>query len=79
MRIWVEAHPGYDGVEMPRRFRLDGREIEVVDNLDQWPGPNYRYFKVRDGDGNLYILRLDELRSEWELTMFQSAQSCRVR
>jgi hypothetical protein len=76
MRVWVETYAGYNGVEMPRRFRLDGRVIEVVDNLDQWAGPNYRYFKVRDGDGNLYILRLDELRAEWELTMFQSAKSC---
>ena len=75
MRIWVETYAGYNGIEMLRRFRLDGREIEVVDNLDQWAGPDYRYFKVRDSDGNLYILRLDELRSEWELTMFQSAQS----
>ena len=60
---------------MPRRFRLDGREVEVVDNIDQWHGPDYRYFKVRGDDGNLYILRLDEFRAEWELIMFQSAQS----
>lgn len=60
---------------MPRRFRLDGREIEVVDNLDQWPGPDYRYFKVRGEDGNLYVLRLDESRGKWEMIMFQSATS----
>ena len=60
---------------MPRRFRLDGREIEAIDNLDQWHGRDYRYFKVRGDDGNLYILRLDESRGEWELIMFQSAQS----
>ncbi len=60
---------------MPRQFRLDGREIEVIDNLDQWHGPHYRYFKVKGNDGNLYILRLDEVHMVWELTMFQSAQS----
>ena len=75
MQVQVETYTGHGGVEMPRRFRLDGREIEVSDNLDQWPGPDYRYFKVRGGDGNLYILRLDESRGEWELIMFQSAQS----
>ena len=75
MRIRVETYAGHGGVEMPRRFRLDGREIEVADNLDQWQGAYDRYFKVRGKDGNLYILRLDEVRAVWELIMFQSAQS----
>jgi hypothetical protein len=75
MRVWVETYAGHGGVEMPRRFRLDAREIEVVDNLDQWHGAHDRYFRVKGDDGNLYILRLDEIRTEWELIMFQSAQS----
>ena len=75
MQVQVETYTGHSGVKMPRRFRLDGREIEVSDNLDQWPGPDCHYFKVRGGDGHLYILRLDESRGEWELIMFQSAQS----
>ena len=75
MRVMVETHSGYGGVEMPRRFRFDGREIEVAENIDQWPGPDYRYFEVKDSDGNRYILRHDEVRAEWELTMFQSGQA----
>jgi hypothetical protein len=75
MQVRVETYSGYGGVEMLRRFWLDGREIEVSDNLDQWPGPDYRYFKVKDKDRNLYVLRLDESRGEWELIMFQSALS----
>lgn len=75
MQVQVETHTGHGGVEMPRRFRLDGREIEVSDNLDQWLGPDYRYFKVRGDDGNLYLLRLDEFSAEWELIMFQRTQS----
>ena len=71
----VETYTGYSGIEMPRRFRFDGREIEIAENIDQWPGPNYCYFQVKDSDGNLYILRHDELRAEWELTMFQSRQA----
>ena len=74
MQVQVETHRGYGGVEVPRRFRLDGREIEAIETLDQWSGRNDRYFKVRGGDGSLYILRFDELRAEWELIMFQSAQ-----
>ena len=75
MQVWVETYAVNGGLEMLRRFRLDGREIEVVDNLDQWHGADHRYSKVRDADGNVYILRLDEARGEWELTMFQRAQS----
>ena len=72
MRIQVESNRGYGGGEVPSRFRLDGREVEVMENVDQWHGPDYCYFKVKGDDGNLYILRFDEGRAEWELTMFQS-------
>jgi len=75
MQVRVETYTADSGVELPRRFHLDGREIEVSDNLDQWPGADYYYFKVRGGDGNLYVLRLDESRAEWELILFQGAQS----
>ena len=40
-----------------------------------WYGPDYRYIKVRDYDGGLYILRFDEPHAEWELTMFVSARA----
>jgi hypothetical protein len=30
------------------------------------------YFKFKGNDGNLYILRLDEDRVEWDLTLFQT-------
>ena len=35
---------------------------------------NYRYIKVRADDG-LYILRFDETRAEWRLTMFKRARA----
>ena len=75
MQVQVETHSGYGGVEVPRRFRLDGREIEAIETLDEWSGRNDRYFKVRGGDRSLYILRFDELRAEWELIMFQSPEA----
>lgn len=75
MRISVDTYVGLNGVEMPRRFRLDTREIDVVDNIDQWLGSDYCYFKLRGADGNLYILRHDEAHDEWDLTMFQREQS----
>ena len=72
MKVQVERCAGHLGVEMPVRFRLDAREVEIVETVDQWYGPDYCYFKFKGNDGNLYILRFDEGRAEWELTMFQS-------
>lgn len=75
MRIHVKTDIGYRGIEMPRQFHLDGREVEVIENVDQWQGCDYRYFKVKGDDGNLYILRFNEGRADWELTMFQNPSS----
>jgi hypothetical protein len=71
MRVQVESIADCRGVEMPRRFHLDGRKVEIVESDDQWHGADYRYFKVTGDDGNFYILRFDEPSSEWDLTMFQ--------
>jgi hypothetical protein len=75
MRIRVETYAGYGGVDMPRRFFFDERRIEVAENLDQWHGADYRYFKVKGDDGNIYILRVDDARSEWSLILFQTARA----
>ena len=60
---------------MPPKLHLDGHQVDVLESLGQWYGPDYRYIKVRGYDGNLYILRFDEPRAEWELTMFVSARA----
>jgi hypothetical protein len=72
MQVQVERCADHLGVERPVRFRFDAREIEIVENVDRWYGSDYCYFKIKGNDGNLYILRFDEGRAEWELTMFQS-------
>ena len=72
MQVRVERWSGHPGVGMPVRFRFGAREVKIVENIDQWYGPDYCYFKIKGNDGNLYILRFDEARAEWELTMFQS-------
>jgi len=72
MNLQVETYPGHAGADMIRRFYLGGRPVEVVENVDRWHGGDYRYFKVKGDDGNLYILRLDDVRGEWDLTMFQT-------
>ena len=74
MRVEVDSSEAH-GLSMPRRFRLDGRVVEVVKVLDQWFGADYRYCKVKGADCALYILRLDEHRSEWTLTMYASPEA----
>lgn len=71
MQVQVESCADHLGVERPVRLRFDAREVEIVENVDRWYGSDYCYFKIKGHDGNLYILRFDEGRAEWELTMFQ--------
>jgi hypothetical protein len=74
MQIRVETYVDDGGVEKLRRFRFGDREIEVAENIDQWHGAEYRYFKVRASDGGIYILRLNDVRADWELTMYQRSR-----
>jgi hypothetical protein len=68
MKVWVECYAGHRGEETPRRLRIDGRPIEVVDIVDRWQTPDHRYFKLRGDDGSLYVLRHDERAGSWEIT-----------
>jgi len=72
MQVQVDTYMD-QGVEKLGRIRFDSRQIDITDNIDQWHGADYRYFKVRGSDGNLYILRHDDIRSAWELTMYEQA------
>lgn len=75
MLVQVETYPNEAGDEKLRWFCIDDRVVEVADTIDQWPGADYRYVKVSDGDGNVYILRHNDIRAEWELTMYQRARA----
>jgi hypothetical protein len=65
----VECHAGYRGEETPRRFQLGERQVEIAEVVDSWLAPDHRYFKVRDTQGDLYILRNDVAADRWELTL----------
>lgn len=71
VNLQVETCPGEAGTEMIRRFRVGDQIYDVIENLDQWHGEGYRYFKIKTADGSLYILRFDEVRRDWDLTMFK--------
>jgi len=71
--VAVECHAGHRGEETPRRFRLGERAVEIAEVIDRWLAPDHRYFKVRDAEGDIYILRHDVIGHQWELTMFRRA------
>lgn len=73
LQINVECHAGYRGNEFPRRFRLGGRNLEVVEILDRWISPARRYFKLRADDGGIYIIHHDE-GGDWGLTLFDAGK-----
>lgn len=74
LTIRVECYAGYRGEEEPRRFFIGEKPIEIETIIDRWLDPEYRYFKVRSANNDVYILRHDEQSNRWELTMFQSSR-----
>ena len=69
MRIRVECqHQG--AADGPLRFVLGEQTIEVDDLLDRWYGDDADYFRVRGGDGHLYVLKHLRDHDRWELTSF---------
>lgn len=71
MHLDVETSRDTDR-ELPRAFDFLGRRVEVVTVVDQWFGPDYRYCKLKGDDGAVYILRVNESSSNWQLTLFSS-------
>jgi hypothetical protein len=72
LQIDVECYAGHRGEQTPRTLILADCRIEVADVLDAWLAPDHRYFKLKGQDGNIYIVRHDERRGTWELTMFRA-------
>ena len=64
----VERYAGHRGAQTPRRFQLGERQVEIAEVVDSWLPPDHRYFKMRDTQGDLYILRNDGAADRWELT-----------
>ena len=71
MRIQIEPHEDLSAA--PQSLYQGERRIDIIEIMDQWYGPGYRYVKVRGHDSSVYILRLDEVSHQWELIMFSAA------
>lgn len=79
MNVRVECYSGYKADERPVRFHLGAQEYSVEEVLDQWYGPGHTFFKVRAGDGNLYILRHNQDSGDWQLEAFRRTSTRRDR
>ena len=72
--IQVECYAGARADETPRRFKLEGRLIEVSDVLNRWhqvesqpEWPGADYVKVRGADQREYVLKHDLESDDWHL------------
>ena len=72
MRVQVDPQAA------PRTLYWGERRTTIVEVIDQWHGPGYRYVKVKGYDGSVYILGFDEIRDRWDLIMFSSARAPRL-
>ena len=75
MRIQIDTHADIGAV--PQSLYQGERRIDIIEIMDRWYGPGYRYVKVRGHDSSVYILRSDEIRDQWELIMFSAPLSAR--
>jgi hypothetical protein len=57
LRVRVECYGGHRGEQTPRTLILGDRRIAVVDVLDAWLAPDFRYFKVRGANSGTYLRR----------------------
>ena len=73
MKIVVNCYSGYRLDEKPRSIRFGSSVIQIDQIIDQWAGPDHRYFKCMGEDGATYIIRQDMDSLDWELTLYRAA------
>lgn len=70
--IHVECYSGQRADERPLRFTASGHTYGIEKVNDKWYSPDATYFRVTADDGNLYVLRHDEIRDEWTIEAFRA-------
>lgn len=67
MKIRVITYSGYKADEYPQSFFLGERELLITEIVDRYYDPREDIFKVRAGDGLIYILARNRENQEWRL------------
>jgi hypothetical protein len=70
MPIRVECYTGFRAAQEPLAFWCGELRLEVRAVGDHCYAPTQRWFKVDADDGNVYVLRHDELSDDWEIAAF---------
>ena len=72
--IQVECYAGAKADETPRRFTVEGHDVQIAEVLDRWyqveskpEWPQADYFKVRATNDREYLLKHDLESDEWFL------------
>jgi hypothetical protein len=73
--VQVQCYWGGNDLDYPDRFTLGDHNYDVEELLDRWYGQSDTYFKLRAGDGNIYILRHMSASDTWSLESFRRASS----
>jgi hypothetical protein len=75
--IQVECYSGFKPNERPVAFTYQGVRREILEIVDRWyeggmqsSRPATDYFKIRDADGNVYLLRYQSELDEWSLRLY---------
>ena len=73
-RVMVTMAPPVndDGIDRPASFSLGDRNFLVREVTDRWYGADHTYVKLLADDGNIYILRHDLERDEWEIVLMDA-------
>jgi len=70
----VKCYSDYKVNQRPVSFTINQREIIIKEIVDQWYGPGCLYFRVRDKNGHVYILKYTEPLDLWELEFFKKGK-----
>jgi len=75
--IQVECYSGFKANERPVAYTFHGVRREIAEIVDRWyegclqsNRPVIDYFKIRDADGKVYLLRYQSNSDEWSLRLY---------
>jgi hypothetical protein len=71
IKLTVTCYSGHKANERPTGFMLGNKRFGIAEIIDRWYGPDHLYFKIRADDGNIYILKHDEIQDQWDLEYYR--------
>jgi len=70
--IHVDCYSGHRADERPLKFSTRDRTYVVERLDDKWYSPGATFFRVLADDGNIYVLKHDEVLDLWQLDAFRA-------